>query len=131
MRPLSILVADDNEDIRTLIERCLTKVGHTVTSASTGEEALEMLQKGSIDLLITDMLMPDGDGLNVIMGLKKINSPVRILVISGGGRHFQSADCVDVAKTLGAHAALFKPFEQVALHEAVLRAMPHEAAVVS
>jgi two-component system response regulator GlrR len=123
MKPLSILVADDDPGLLQLMQICLANAGHTVACASTGDEALKLLNKQHFDLLVTDVLMPEGDGLNLIMDLKKAHSPVCILVISGGGRYFPAKDCVRLATGLGAHAALFKPFGPPELFEAINRAL--------
>lgn len=126
MKPLSILVADDVDEVRDLLQSCLTKAGHSVACATTGVGALKMLRERPFDLLITDVIMPDGDGLSVIMGIKQSKLPVRILAISGGGKYFNAESCVHVAEGLGAHAALFKPFVPQTLFGAIERAMGHE-----
>lgn len=131
MKSLSILVADDDPGILQLMQVCLTSAGHAVACASTGDDALKLLKKQRFDLLITDVLMPDGDGLSVIMDLKNVHSSVRILVISGGGKYFKAKDCVRLAKGLGAHAALFKPFGPPELFAAINRALPAQAPAAS
>jgi DNA-binding NtrC family response regulator len=113
--------------IRESVRHTLTKVGHTVMCAATGDRALELLKSQPFDLLITDVIMPEGDGLNVIMGVKKAGLPVRILVISGGGKYFQAENCVRIAEGLGAHAALFKPFAHEDLLAAIQRAVDVES----
>ena len=128
MKPLSILVADDVDEIRDLIQGCLSKAGHSVTCVGTGDEALKLLKKQPFDLIIADVIMPDGDGLSVIMGIKKANMPVRILVISGGGKYFPAENCIHIAEGLGAHAALFKPFVPQTLFGAIERAMGQPSA---
>lgn len=127
MKPLSILIADDDEHILKLTQLFLTEAGHTVECATTGNEAAKMLQQHPFDLLITDVLMPDGDGLGLIMQHAKPSSPLRILVITGGGKYFQATDCAHTAKALGAHATLLKPYNQAQLFEAINRAMPQAA----
>lgn len=131
MNPLSILVADDDEHILKLTQHYLTKAGHAVQCASTGDEAAKMLKQHPFDLLVTDVNMPDGDGLGLIMQLTKKPSPLRILVITGGGKYFQATDCAHMAKCLGAHATLLKPFNQAQLFEAIDRAIPVQAADAS
>jgi CheY-like chemotaxis protein len=123
LKPLSILVADDVEEIRTLIQGCLTKAGHTVACAATGDRALTMLKERPFDLLITDVVMPDGDGLSVIIGIKNAKLPVRIIAISGGGKHVSSEYCVGTAESLGAHATLLKPFVPQTLFGVIEHAM--------
>jgi CheY-like chemotaxis protein len=61
MKPLSILVADDEEDICLLLEQWLTPLGHTVASARTGSDGLKLVKKTRFDLVVTDVLMPDGE----------------------------------------------------------------------
>lgn len=128
MRPLSILVADDVQEVRDSIEDCLLKGGHTVVCAATGGSALKMLNQQPFDLLITDVLMPDGDGLTVLMGIRKAKLSVRVIAISGGGSYLTAENCIRTAKGLGAHAVLFKPFLPQALFGAIDRAMGEPAA---
>jgi len=123
MFPLTILVADDAEEIRTAIHSCLTKAGHAVACAENGEHALKMLKEMAFDLLITDVVMPNVDGLSVIMEIKKEKLPVRIIAISGGGKHFDGEYCVRTAQSLGAHSALLKPFAPQALFAEIDRVM--------
>ena len=127
----SILVADDDEQIVRLTQLCLTNAGHAVECASTGNEAAKLLQHHPFDLLITDVHMPDGDGLDLIMRLTKVSKALRILVITGGGKYFQATDCAHTAKSLGAHATLLKPFNRTQLFEAIDRAIPAQAADAS
>jgi DNA-binding NtrC family response regulator len=75
-----------------------------------GNEALKLLKKCRFDLVITDVLMPDGGGVELIAQLKKVRSRVRILAISGGGPHVTSPTCLQLAQSVGAHALLLKPF---------------------
>ena len=124
MKPLSILVADDEEHIRDLTQLWLTNAGYTVACASTGSEALKLHGKQHFDLLVTEVIMRDGDGLSVILSRRKARPPVRILAISAGGKYLQAENCVRLAKGLGAHATLFKPFNRQAFLDAGSRALP-------
>lgn len=101
----------------------LTRAGHTVTCASAGDEAFKLIETQRFDLLITDIFMPDGDGFELLTRLKKADSSLRILVVSGGGEYFDPSDCAHTAKMLGAHGALAKPFTRVDLVAAVDRAL--------
>ena len=89
--------------------------------ASSGEEVSELLRRQPVDLVITDVLMPDGDGLDVIQSLRQTHSAARVLAISGGGRHLQATDCLKFAKGLGADEVLLKPFNREQLLAAVNR----------
>lgn len=124
MNPRSILVADDEEGIRRLLEQWLTRVGHRVTCVADGRAAARLMREQKFDLLITDVVMPDGDGLELITAFKKAQPEARILAISGGGRYLQSNDCLKIAKGLGAHGAVMKPFnaeQMLAGIEAVMK----------
>ena len=113
MKPLSILVADDEEYIRLLIQQWLEAAGHHVACAATGQEAAALLALMQFDLAVTDILMPEGDGFDLIAELKKMQPTARILAISGGGRIIAFEDCLKLAQGLGAHAAITKPFDQL------------------
>lgn len=110
MNPLSILVADDEDSIRSLIRHFLSTAGHAVVLVGNAREACEAMGQRQFDLVITDVLMPDGDGLDLITELKKAQPKARILAMSGGGRYLEGSDYLKLAKGLGAHAAIMKPF---------------------
>ena len=123
-KPLSVIVADDVLEIRELIEHWLSKVGCTVESAGTGQEVCKLIRAHPVDVVITDVIMPDGDGLEVITEVKRSRPSARVLAISGGGNHLPATDCLKFAKGLGAHAVLLKPFNREQLLEAVSRLAP-------
>jgi CheY-like chemotaxis protein len=107
---LSILVADDEDSVRNLLVFWLQRLGHDVTSVGNAREAMRYAAEQTFDLVITDVVMPDGDGFELIGALRKAQSAARILAISGGGKFLQGTDCLKVARGLGAHAVLMKPF---------------------
>ncbi len=107
---LSILVADDEEGIRQLLTHWLERAGYKVTCVDCGHEAARELRSRRYDLIITDIVMPDGDGFELITEFRRAQPTTRILAISGGGKYLQGADCLRMAKGLGAHAAVMKPF---------------------
>ena len=119
MNSLSILVADDEDSIRSLLEHFLKSAGHTVVIVGNAGEAHDAMKKTSFDLVITDVLMPEGDGLDLITELKKVQPKARILAISGGGRYLEGSDYLKLAKGLGAHSALMKPFTWQQLQDAI------------
>jgi CheY-like chemotaxis protein len=77
-----------------------------------------------VDLVITDVLMPDGDGLEVITSLRRVAPLTRVLAVSGGGNHLRATDCLAFAKGLGAHGVLMKPFNRAQLLAAVNKITP-------
>ena len=121
--PLSILVVDDDDSIRSLIERWLSAGGHTVTSVGNATKALAALKQQAFDLIITDVLMPDGDGIDLITRLREAQTGVRVVAISGGGRYLPSEDCLKMARGLGAHAAVMKPFKWEQLQAGIEQAL--------
>jgi len=92
--------------------------GYDVTEASGGEEGIEMFHKNPADLIITDIIMPDKEGIETIMELKKDFPGVRIIAISGGGR-IGAEYYLDMAEQLGAVRTFAKPVDLKELLEAV------------
>jgi DNA-binding NtrC family response regulator len=130
MNSLSILVADDEDSIRSLLEHFLKSAGHKVVIVGNAREACEEMTKQNFDLVITDVLMPEGDGLDLITELKKVQPNARILAMSGGGRYLEGSDYLKLAKGLGAHSAMMKPFTWQQLQDAIkeiLEAPPGDA----
>jgi CheY-like chemotaxis protein len=117
-----ILVIDDEEPVRRLLTRILVADGHEVLEANNGREALEVHTKESVQLVITDIVMPEKDGLEVIMALRHDAPGLRIIAMSGGGR-FHQTEALLMAEPLGAVASLRKPFSIDELREAVGRAL--------
>ena len=123
---LAILVADDEEGIRQLLVHWLEGRGHTVATVSSAREAARLLRKQPFDLVITDVVMPDGDGFELIAAFRKAQPQARIIAISGGGKYLEGNDCLRMARGLGAHAVVMKPFTweqlQVGIEVAMLSA---------
>lgn len=123
----TVLVAEDEDEIRDLLFQWLHALGYTVLTVRNATEGLKMAGVHRINLLVTDILMPDGDGLTLIKGLRKAEPTVRILAISGGGRYMDGNDYLRIARGFGADAAIMKPFNREqflrALDAALNRAM--------
>lgn len=123
MKLLSILVADDEEEIRNLLVHWFSAAGHAVTCAGNATEARALFARQRFDLVVTDVLMPEGDGIQLINDLNERMPGARILAISGGGRYVETDNCLKIALGLGAHAAVMKPFNREQLFEGVSRAL--------
>ncbi len=121
---LTIVIADDVLEIRNLMQHWLNAAGCEVLSAASGREATDLVRTRNVDLVITDVLMPDGDGLEVITSLRRIAPRTKVLAISGGGNHLRATDCLAFARGLGAHGVLMKPFNRAQLLEAVKKIVP-------
>lgn len=115
----SILVVDDEDQIRRLVCETLEQAGYHVTEARDGKEALQQYRQGPADLVIMDILMPNQDGLETTVALRREYPDVKIIVITGGSDMIGILNYLDVAKMMGAHSTLQKPFEMKTLLEAV------------
>jgi DNA-binding response OmpR family regulator len=114
-----ILVIDDDEFVRSFVVRALERDGHEVKTAPEGEAGLELQRSASFDLLITDILMPGMEGIELIVALREESPGTPILAISGGGGVTGSSGPLRDAQLLGADASLAKPFEVEALQRVV------------
>jgi CheY-like chemotaxis protein len=117
-----ILLVDDDDLSRSTVHQMLERAGHQVTSTGNGREALEMCQEAAPDLVVTDLIMPETDGLELIQELRRIAPAVRVVAISGGGR-VNANEYLTVARKFGAAAVLAKPFTTLELREAVGQAL--------
>ena len=116
-----ILLVDDDPDVRRSLENALTKAGYEVVSAVNGAEAIRQWRDiHGGDLVILDMFMPEKDGLETIVELRKHSPRVPIIAISGGGTTGR-LDILDDAKLLGAIETFEKPFSIHALLAMVAR----------
>ena len=105
-RPARILVVDDEESIRDLLRLVLTGQGYSVVTASGGEEAIEYLEAQPFDLVITDLVMPTVNGVEVLRAAKRIDPTYPVIVITG----YPSVETVTELVRLGAGDYLTKPF---------------------
>lgn len=127
---LAIAIADDVPEIQALAREWLTAAGHGVICVSDGQELVRLTRDQPFDLVITDVVMPEADGFEVIAEMKRSNPNVRIVAMSGGGTVMPATDCLRVAARLGADAVLSKPFSRDQLMRAIAEAMgAHRAAV--
>ena len=113
-----ILLIDDDAALRGILRETLNYFGHTVFEACDGKQGLELFEQAKPHLVITDIVMPEKEGLEVLMELRRKPSPVKILAISGGGSTGK-VEYLQMAKLMGAAAVLAKPFSIDALMAAV------------
>ena len=104
-----ILVVDDEPMIRDGLKVALEMEGHRAFTACDGNEAIRMVNENKPQLVITDIIMPESDGIEVICTVKEHNPDIKILAISGGGR-ISAKDHLRIAQQLGATGVLAKPF---------------------
>jgi DNA-binding NtrC family response regulator len=117
-----ILVIDDEDRIRRLLRTALEMEGHQVLEARQGNEGLEVIRTTAPDLVITDLMMPDKDGLEVLLALKREAPELKVIAMSGGGK-LKMMEPLLVAEPLGAFAAVRKPFDLDVMLETVKRAL--------
>ncbi len=104
-----ILIIDDDDQMRAMLRQVLERAGHEALEASDGRGGLEAHREAPFQLVITDILMPEGEGLETIRQLRQVSPDVIIVAISGGGQT-GTLDFLDVAQRLGAARSLQKPF---------------------
>jgi CheY-like chemotaxis protein len=114
-----ILVIDDESNIRSLVSRILQQAGHEVIEAADGNEGTKLFRKNLPELLITDIIMPEKEGIETIVELRRDFPHVKIIAISGGGKALDRDACLKFAKGLGANRTLAKPFSRQELLDAV------------
>lgn len=106
-----ILVIDDDTLIRRVLCAALKKMGYATLEAPTGEAGLVEFKRSKPFAVITDVLMPDKNGLQTINELRALDPQVKIIAMSGGGSGQDGQDFLEMAQELGAAATLSKPFE--------------------
>ena len=103
----SILLVDDSPTIRSILRLELAKGGHAVVVAAGGHEAVRLLQEHAVDLVVTDIYMPNGDGIEVLSAIRRMEKrPAAIAMSSMAGE----MDMLPSARLLGAKVILTKPF---------------------
>ncbi len=113
-----ILIIEDDNEVRDYLERVLSRDGFEVIGAANGKEGVALFQQTPADLVITDIIMPEKDGIETIMDLKRQNPGLKIIAISGGGRA-EPENYLHSAKLIGASRTLKKPFTNDAMLQAV------------
>ena len=113
-----ILIIDDEPDILMMLKKMMERAGFEVDVANNGDSGLKLFNNNSIDLVITDILMPEKEGLEIIREMKKNKPELKIIAISGGGR-ISASSYLDTATRFGADRAFQKPFRQAEIVGAV------------
>jgi CheY-like chemotaxis protein len=124
-----ILLIEDEESLRTMLRLCLEKLGYAVVEAGDGKEAMALFKKTTVDLVLTDLMMPEKEGLETIRELHKSQPGLKIIAMSGGGRT-DARDNLKMAKLFGATTVFAKPFsfEQLGTAIAEILAKPADTA---
>ncbi|NJN63969.1 MAG: response regulator [Acidobacteria bacterium] len=115
---LRILVIEDDDQTRRMLVQMMARAGYDVREAQNGRVGIEKVRGETVDLVVTDILMPEQDGLETIRDLRALFPAIPIIAISGGG-HDGILDFLPVARQLGARRTFRKPTDRAALLEAV------------
>jgi len=109
-----VLIIDDNDDLRNSLKLCLEDEGFDVSTAANGMVAMQSLQQNPVDVVVTDLFMPDKDGIETIAELRKRFPRCKIVAMSGWAS-IEGSDYLSVAREIGAIRTLKKPFEPTEL----------------
>ena len=112
-----ILIVEDDKELREMLKTALLRKNYTVMEAENGKAAITHFRPLVTDLVITDLIMPEEDGLKVVIKLRELKPSVKIIAISGGGK-VGPGSYLNLAKALGADATYSKPFS---INELVVR----------
>jgi DNA-binding NtrC family response regulator len=118
----TILIIDDQESIRALLRATFEAVGHEVVEASNGRIGLALYRQRPTDLVITDILMPELNGLDLLVELTREFLQAKVIAISGSG---EGKNVLNHAKLLGARRTFHKPFSMPQLLDAVRYELAH------
>jgi len=114
----TVLVIDDEEMVRATLRLALEAAGHRVLEAGNGRDGLRLLESNPVDVTITDIIMPEKEGIETIIEIRRRQPEAKIIAISGGSRS-QDIDFLRIAERLGAVHSLAKPFSPQMLIELV------------
>ncbi len=122
-----ILIVDDDQQIRDMLRITLEREGYGVVEAGDGVQALAAYRANSIDLVITDIVMPEKEGIELIMEMKSLDADVKIIAISGGGR-INPEDYLKWARRFGVANTFSKPVDRQKLLEVVAQMLAPQVA---
>jgi CheY-like chemotaxis protein len=118
-----VLIVDDDELFRTMLVEMVQREGYQVSTATDGNAALAAIERSRPDLVITDILMPEKDGIELIMELAQREARIPIIAVSGGRRSISLEFNLESAKLIGVRATLPKPFTREQLRDAIADAL--------
>jgi CheY-like chemotaxis protein len=114
-----VLLVEDSPEVSLTVREILVSAGHTVDDAASGKEALKRLRDGKFDVIVSDIWMPEMDGIALLKEIRGAGNDIPIVVISGGAPNAPLTYTAPLAATFGANMVLYKPFEKAELLKAV------------
>ncbi len=104
-----LLVIDDNQDFREMVVQTLLEAGFEVVTAIHGKDGLKVLAESPVDLVVTDLVMPEMEGIETLTAIRKRYPKIPVIAVSGGGP--TGGDYLNFARNLGASYAFAKPLQ--------------------
>ncbi len=121
----SVLIIEDDDFVQKMLKQTFERAGYEVATAPNGRIGIKLYQNKPYDVVITDLIMPDMEGIETITHLRKDNPDVKVIAISGGGRN-KPDDYLHMAEKLGASRTFTKPVNRQELLTAVKEMVPQE-----
>ena len=114
-----ILLVEDSPEVSLSVREILATAGHTVEDAASGKEALKKLKASKFDAIVSDIWMPEMDGIALLKEIRGAGNEIPIVVISGGAPNAPLTYTAPLAATFGANIVVYKPFERAELLKAI------------
>ncbi|MGE3333094.1 MAG: response regulator [Rhodospirillaceae bacterium] len=114
-----ILLVEDSPEVSLSVREILSAAGHTVEDAASGKEALVRLKNGRFDAIVSDIWMPEMDGIALLKEIRGAGNNIPVVVISGGAPNAPLTYTAPLAATFGANVVVYKPFERAELMKAI------------
>lgn len=123
---MNVLLVEDSAEVSLSVREILVGAGHTVDEATNGKEGLDQLSAGTYDLVVSDIWMPEMDGIALLKEIRSAGNDIPVVVISGGAPNAPLTYTAPLASTFGANAVVYKPFEKEELLKTIDAVMAGE-----
>lgn len=114
-----ILLVEDSPEVSLSVREILASAGHTTEEAASGKEALKALKGSKFDAIVSDIWMPEMDGIALLKEIRGAGNDIPVVVISGGAPNAPLTYTAPLAATFGANVVVYKPFEKAELLKAI------------
>ena len=114
-----ILLVEDSPEVSLSVREILASAGHTVEDVASGKQALKALKASTFDAIVSDIWMPEMDGIALLKEIRGAGNDIPVVVISGGAPNAPLTYTAPLAATFGANMVVYKPFEKAELLKAI------------
>lgn len=114
-----ILLVEDSPEVSLSVREILASAGHTVEDVASGKQALKALKASTFDAIVSDIWMPEMDGIALLKEIRGAGNDIPVVVISGGAPNAPLTYTAPLAETFGANMVVYKPFEKAELLKAI------------